>query len=665
MASPPPPGPAPPLAVPAAVARRIPHLGAFFPEASLLPAEAAPAGAAALVVEGTAPARRPGPAGALLAAEVLWQAPRFGRRQAPVAMVTAWHPEAGADPLRLALATDPAAADLRAGAAAMALLREARVGGAPGLPDPGAAGLGLPRGGAALVLDPGRPALADAARTMLQAARAEAGTGAVLVALAPDAPPGARPVLPALPGIRQLEGRLAPWTLLDLAAVVHGLGTDRTELLALAAGLPLRSPAQTPPPWAGRPAEAVFAALAAATRCADPFRARPWTLEQAIGQLADWRVAEAEHRRIVACTGIEWFKLARLRAALAHQGGAPCMRTRGSDAIRLARRAGGAVGVWAATMPPALPARCAAAGVPLVRIEDGFIRSAGLGVLLAPAASLVLDAEGMHYDPATPSALERLLASAAFPPPLLARAAALRRALIAGGITKYNLAGAAPDLGLPDGRRAVLVVGQVEDDAAMRRGAGAIRGNLDLLRAVRAAEPGALVLFKPHPDVESGMRRGAVPAAEAARLADRVLSGMPIAPLYGQVAAVHCIASLAGFEALLRGLPVVTWGRPFYAGWGLTEDRDPLPPAAPLPGARHRRWDLGGTGLTLDALVAAALILYPRYRDPLTGLPCPPEVLLERLGAARPAGGGFGVPVSLRAFVAEASRRLATWWAAR
>jgi capsular polysaccharide export protein len=35
--------------------------------------------------------------------------------------------------------------------------------------------------------------------------------------------------------------------------------------------------------------------------------------------------------------------------------------------------------------------------------------------------------------------------------------------------------------------------------------------------------------------------------------------------------------------------------------------------------------------LTLDELVAGSLILYPRYQDPVTGLPCAPEVLLERL----------------------------------
>ena len=311
-------------------------------------------------------------------------------------------------------------------------------------------------------------------------------------------------------------------------------------------------------------------------------------------------------------------------------------------------------------MPPGLPARCAAAGVPLVRVEDGFVRSAGLGVLLAPAASLVLDGRGIHYDAAAPSDLEHLLATAEFPPALLARAARLRAALTAGGVTKYNLGGPAPDLDLPPGRRAILVPGQVEDDAAMRHGAGGVRTNLDLLRAVRRENPDAVLLYKPHPDVEAGMRRGAVPAAEAASLADRVLRGVPIGPLYARVGEVHTIGSLAGFEALLRGLRVVTWGRPFYAGWGLTEDRDPPP----------RR----GRALTLDALVAAALILYPRYRDPATGLPCPPEVLLERLadtGGGAPAALAGGrrrpppVPAPLRALTARASHFMAEWWAAR
>jgi capsular polysaccharide export protein len=625
-----------PLRAAPALLRRVPHLQGFFPDRRVFAENEAPPGAVPFVLDGEGAVASL--AGALRATEGLWRAPAFGRRRAPVGLV-----------LRDALAgaTPP---DHAAAASVMALLREARVGGAPGLPDPGPAALGLPRGEAVLVIDPCAPAAAPAARRMLEAARRGAAGRPLLLATDPEAPAGARPVL-AGRDARRVPGRLAPWTLLDLAAELHVLGADGLGLLGLAApGVSVRRHAAAPPSWAGREPEAAFAALLAATRWADPFRGRPWTAARGIAQLAEWRLAEAENRRIVSCTGVEWFKHRRLKDSLSSAAGPPRVRMRGSDAIRDARREGGAVAVWSSVMPPGLPARARTAGVPLVQVEDGFVRSAGLGVLLAPAASLVLDGRGIHYDPSAPSDLEALLAEAEFTPALLARAARLREALIAGAVTKYNLPGAAPPLDLPPGRRAILVPGQVEDDAAVRRGGARLRTNLDLLRAVRRENPDAAVLYKPHPDVEAGMRRGAVPPDEAGRLADRVLSGVPVGPLYALVDEVHCLSSLSGFEALLRGRRVVTHGRPFYAGWGLTEDRDPPP-------RRGRR-------LPLDALVAGALILYPRYRDPVTGLPCPPEVLLERL-AASAAPPRPRLPRKLAAHIGAASRFLAEWWAAR
>ena len=629
---------APPLRVTTALLRRVPHLPGFFPDRRVFTRGEAPPGAVPLVLDGEAASDE----AALHATEGLWRAPAFGHRRAPVGLVLS----DASPPVDTALRNIRAEAPPdRAGAAAvMAMLRDARVGGAPGLPDPGPVGLRLPRGEAVLVLDPCAPAAAPAARRMLDAARRGAAGRPLLLVSSPAAPAGARPVLA---GERRVPGRLAPWTLLDLSAELHVLG-DELGLLGLAApGVRVRCHAASP--WAERPPEAAFAALLAATRWADPFRARPWTAAEAIAQLADWRVAEAANRRIVSCTGVEWFKHRRLKESLSSAAGPPRVRMRGSDAIRDARREGGVVAVWSSVMPPNLPARAAAAGVPLVRVEDGFVRSAGLGVLLAPAASLVLDGRGIHYDPSAPSDLEALLAETEFDAALLARAARLREALLAGAVTKYNLPGAAPPLDLPPGRRAILVPGQVEDDAAVRSGGARLRTNLDLLRAVRRENPDALLLYKPHPDVEAGMRRGAVPPADAARLADRVLSGVPIGPLYALVDEVHCLSSLSGFEALLRGRRVVTHGRPFYAGWGLTEDRDPPP-------HRDRR-------LPLDALVAGALILYPRYRDPVTGLPCPPEVLLERLADATPPR--TRLPRALAARIGAASRFLAEWWAAR
>ena len=248
------------------------------------------------------------------------------------------------------------------------------------------------------------------------------------------------------------------------------------------------------------------------------------------------------------------------------------------------------------------------------RVEDGFIRSRGLGAALVPPLSLVADDLGIYYDPGRESRFERLM-QAPLPPGGAARALALAKTLIAAGITKYNLAGPPP--ALPAGHR-ILVPGQVEDDASIRLGAGAERTNLALLTRVRAENPQAVVIYKPHPDVEAGLRPGLIPEDRLAGLADVVARDVGAAELLAQVDAVWTITSTMGFEALMRGIPVTTLGAPFYAGWGLTRDLGPVP-------ARRQ------VGADLAQLVHAALIAYPRYFDPVAGLPCPPETALARL----------------------------------
>ncbi len=253
-----------------------------------------------------------------------------------------------------------------------------------------------------------------------------------------------------------------------------------------------------------------------------------------------------------------------------------------------------------------------------VRVEDGFLRSRGLGAQLVPPLSLVLDTRGIYYDPTQPSDLEAWIARRALMrPDQTRRAEALIAQIIAQGATKYNLGGAIPDL--PEGHR-ILVPGQVEDDASIRTGAGRICTNLALLQAVRAANPDAVILYKPHPDVEAGLRSGAIPPGAAEELADMVLTSADPAALLRDVHRVWTMTSLLGFEALMRGVPVTTTGAPFYAGWGLTTD------LGTIPARRSAR-------PTLEGLVHATLIDYPRYFDPVTGLPCTAEVVLERLAA--------------------------------
>lgn len=591
MILPPSPSLLPPLRLPLAALADLPHLPAFFPNHRLLPeapgepATLKPASTSHAPADAAIPHYTTGP----------FRPPRFGPRQVPVLLVVA----VGPDPVGAALATPPAAPNLAQARAVMAAVAAGRLGAPSGLgqarPDPGAA--------RCILLDPCNPARRDAADATLRALRAAGET--VLLLRDPFAD-GASVLPDSLPP-------MDPWCILDLGLPLHGASRD-LALLALAAGVPLADG-----PFAGADAAMIWAAILAATRAADPFRGTPCSIEQGLEWLALWRAREAEGRGIAVCLGVHPYKRERLRELLASAAPPPAFLGNPERAVALAARRCGAMLAWSASAPDDLPARCEAAGVALRWLEDGFIRSAGLGAAFRAGASFALDSRGPYYDPARESDLARLLATADFPPALLARACALRHAVVARGVTKYNLTGAVPKIMAPPGRIRILVPGQVEDDASIRHGAGQIRRNLDLLRAVRAAAPDAFILYKPHPDIEAGFRRGRIAEPDLAGLADQVLRGVPMAPLFGLVDAVHTITSLTGFEALLRGLPVTCWGTPFYAGWGLTEDRGP--PATP---PRTRR-------LALDELVAGALILYPRCLDPLTRLPCPPEVLLDRM----------------------------------
>lgn len=247
-----------------------------------------------------------------------------------------------------------------------------------------------------------------------------------------------------------------------------------------------------------------------------------------------------------------------------------------------------------------------------IELEDGFLRSRGLGAALVRPVSLVLDDTGLYFDPTRPSKLERLIAAraadeTAAKPHIARRGSALISALLEAALSKYNVGGTcAVPTDEPTDQTYVLVAGQVENDASITLGAGAISTNRDLLLAARAAHPDAYLVYKPHPDVEAGLRRGRVD--DAGEIADFVAHDAdPIALLSkGRVARLWTMTSLIGFEALLRGIPVTCTGAPFYAGWGLTDD------IGDVPARRAARPSLG-------ALAHAVLIDYPRYFDPKTG----------------------------------------------
>lgn len=239
----------------------------------------------------------------------------------------------------------------------------------------------------------------------------------------------------------------------------------------------------------------------------------------------------------------------------------------------------------------------------MVRVEDGFLRSAGLGSDLVPPSSLVIDREGIYFDAVHGSELLTRLSRTQVEPEARARAAALRHMLVELRVTKYNFAPRPVQWKAPPHRKVVLAIGQVADDAAMILGAGrsddAVTTAEQMLARVRAEQPAAWLVFKPHPDVLSGNRRGLIAAHE---LCDEVDTEADLLSLFDAVDEVHVVSSLAGFDALIRGKPVVTHGLPFYAGWGLTTDRCEHLLDRPKK-------------LQLDDLIAVTLLDYPIYWD--------------------------------------------------
>ncbi|WP_370007432.1 capsular polysaccharide export protein, LipB/KpsS family [Sinorhizobium fredii] len=265
--------------------------------------------------------------------------------------------------------------------------------------------------------------------------------------------------------------------------------------------------------------------------------------------------------------------------------------------------------VWGAVLPPALAEFAAERSIPVWFVEDGFLRSARPSASRTPPLSLALDSRTPYFNCHQPSDLEVLLSTYDFKADaaMMARSRAGIALLLESGISKYNggLQRTAEEVYGAKRRKRVLVVGQVEDDASIRYGCPSPMSNNDLVRLAAAEQPEAQILYKPHPDVLSRVRPARSDPAEVAHLCTVITESLPLAEALRTVDHVYTITSLAGFEALMRGIRVTTAGSPFYAGWGLTDDRQVNP-------RRKRK-------LSLEALFAGAYLLYPYYFDPVTG----------------------------------------------
>ncbi len=272
-----------------------------------------------------------------------------------------------------------------------------------------------------------------------------------------------------------------------------------------------------------------------------------------------------------------------------------------------------------------LPDEVKRLGKKVTHIEDGFIRSMELGAFHTPPLSLNFDTSAVYFDSSQPSDLEQLLANYNFDADseLMQRAVKLRECIVAHGISKYNHAAHVDIISVygPKTKERILVIGQVEDDASIRYGCDKNYTNNDLVRIASLENPDAEIIYKPHPDVLNRKRQFLSDPEEVKDIASIIYSDIPLTDAFETIDRVYTITSQAGIEALIRGIPVTTLGCPFYAGWGITDDRQQNP-------RRNRT-------LTVDQVFAASFILYPRYFSDVYKRDASPEEIVEHIIKAK------------------------------
>ncbi|WP_319532438.1 beta-3-deoxy-D-manno-oct-2-ulosonic acid transferase [uncultured Cohaesibacter sp.] len=326
--------------------------------------------------------------------------------------------------------------------------------------------------------------------------------------------------------------------------------------------------------------------------------------------------------------GLGFWNQKSMQGMLAHLPGEVIFSRSFDKALKRAQRDGASLFCWTTRLSEDQRRQADEADVPIVNVEDGFIRSVGLGAALVPASSLILDGRGIYYDPSQPSDLEWMLETWELTDEERARGARMRTLAVEYKVSKYNLGSREVVDHFPSEREKILVPGQVSDDAAILKTrsdslplSSGENPNLLLLKRVRQDNPDAYIVYKPHPDVTSGLRNGTIAEREVLALADRQETAADIIGLIEQCDVVETISSLSGFEALLRGKQVVVHGQPFYAGWGVTKDHTSF-----VRRTKRRQ---------LDDLVYLTLVQYPSYVSPIDFRSCQGEDVIFALSELR------------------------------
>ncbi len=239
--------------------------------------------------------------------------------------------------------------------------------------------------------------------------------------------------------------------------------------------------------------------------------------------------------------------------------------------------------------------------------EDGFIRNFG-GTSLRKPLSATFDRKGLHFDKDVVTDLDQLLNTiySRMTEEDYEKARCYIRRILELGVQKFMVCGnkneSSPSAKRHSGSRAidsgrVLVVGQVESDQSLKHGRSNTLSFEDLIEIAATENPDCEILYRPHPRTIGFDPAATHPLVTPLNSVTSLLGALQ------RVDTVYTFCSQAGFDALLMQKKVVVFGQPFYAGWGLTEDRENF-----LRGKRN-------LNLTIEELFWGSYVLYPKYHS--------------------------------------------------
>lgn len=263
--------------------------------------------------------------------------------------------------------------------------------------------------------------------------------------------------------------------------------------------------------------------------------------------------------------------------------------------------------IWSYKAPDFLFDYARVNSIDLRFVEDGFIRSIGLGVERTAPLSIVMDSRAMHFDRLQGSDLEDQLNnfSCRDQPELIKEAQHIYGIFEKNHISKYNQKNDEKVLPFEHYPKGILVLGQVEDDFSIKFGVdGSVTNNM-LIEVASKENPNKIIYFRPHPETLRVPKSHYSNPADVVDLCEVLPKDLNLSSAFLLAEKVYTFTSLAGFEAALRGIPVRVLGAPFYAGWGFTLD--------------EYHFERRTRKLSPLEVFAVSYLSYPLYFNPETG----------------------------------------------